>query len=139
LPAPKPEVIEFPVKKGYLNPTQRQAFMEHLAEQEAQLNSMSAAELRLNLDNYSNIDELGLVDRSRRLAKQYLGPKPAPAYQGQTFDAAHRLDSVAGGHIHDIVGWRDSRAQQLIGSLWRDRRQFIQAGKQHRLVPKFED
>jgi hypothetical protein len=139
LPAPGPVVIAFPVRKGTLNPIQRQAFIEHLAEQEAQLNALSASELRLNLDNYKNIDELKLVDRSRRLANKYLGEKPPEAYPGQTFDAAHRLDAVAGGHMHDIIGWRDSKAQQLIGSLWRERRNLIEPGLKHRLVPIFEE
>jgi RHS repeat-associated protein len=133
--ASEPVIIGFPVKKGSLNAIQQQAFIDQLAEQEAQLNSMLESDLRLNRANYQNNKELGLIDRSRRLANQYLGNKPSQAYPGQEFDAAHALDSVAGGYKDNFIGYRDRRAQQYIGSLWRDRQQLIQPGQQHRLVP----
>ena len=69
-------------------------FAQHLAEQEAQLNYLSlskADDLRLNLNNYQNVKPQ--IAAARKAARGYLDGS------GQSMDAAHRLDSVAGGKI----------------------------------------
>ncbi|MFN9369101.1 MAG: RHS repeat-associated core domain-containing protein, partial [Planctomycetia bacterium] len=127
----RPVEIEFPATG--LSPAQQRAFASHLAEQEARLNQLSLNHtdaLKTNLANYPNIK--AEVARSRRLARQFL-----PGY-GANMDAAHALDSVAGGYIYDFVGFR-SKIQQQIGSLWRTRVDQIVPGKEHRLVPIFRN
>jgi RHS repeat-associated protein len=127
----RPVEIEFPATG--LSPAQQRAFASHLGEQEMRLNQLSLNHtdaLKTNLANYPNIK--AEVARSRRLARQFLPGS------GSNMDAAHALDSVAGGYIYDFVGFR-SKIQQQIGSLWRTRVDQIQPGKEHRLVPLFRN
>jgi hypothetical protein len=126
----RPVEIEFPARG--LSPAEQQLVSSHLAEQELRLNQLSlnaTSDLESNLLNYQNIKPQ--VDASRALARQYLPGS------GAGLDAAHSLDTVAGGYLNDFAGFR-SPIQQRIGSLWRTRTQYIQPGQVHRLVPKFD-
>jgi hypothetical protein len=82
----------------------------------------------LNILNYS----AKTVARSRKLARQFLPGN------GAGRDAAHKLDSVAGGYVYNFAGYR-SPVQQYIGSLWRTRVNEIQPGKIHLLLPEFSE
>ncbi|MFC4314279.1 hypothetical protein ACFPN2_34765 [Steroidobacter flavus] len=127
----RPIEIEFPA--AGLSQAEQRLFSSHLAEQEWTLNRISltaADDLELNLLNYPNVKRQ--VDNARKMARQYLPGS------GQGLDAAHALDSVAGGYIHEFVGFRDP-IQQRIGSLWRTRRDQIVPGREHRLVPVFDE
>jgi RHS repeat-associated protein len=127
----RPIEIEFPARG--LSAAERQAFASHLAEQEMALNELSLgspAELEANLASYENIGKQ--VNGSRRMARKYL-----PG-DGAGLDASHRLDTVAGGRLHDFAGFR-SPVQQRIGSLWRVKRGLIVPGRVHRLVAVFLD
>jgi len=126
----RPVQIEFPA--AGLSPTQQQLFSSHLAEQQTTLNRLSLtapSDLELNLLNYPNVK--AQVAAARRLARGYL-----PG-QGAGLDAAHALDSVAGGYIHEFVGFRDP-IQQRIGALWRTRADQIVPGREHWLIPIFD-
>jgi hypothetical protein len=126
----RPIEIQFPA--AGLSPVQQQLFAAHLAEQEAALNQLSLlapADLELNLLNYRNIRSQ--VASSRGLARQYLSGA------GTGLHAAHRLDAVAGGYIHDFAGLRDP-VQSQIGALWPSRVIYIVPGREHRLVPQFQ-
>ena len=130
-PGPAVEIY-FPAKG--LNKTQQRLFTEHLAEQEAGLNSMPAADLEMNLLNYRYLKDSGVLRRSRDLAKYWedsLGVRPPG------FHAAHRVDARAGGYTYDIVGFRDP-IQSRIGSLWKDLHRQIKPGHRHRLIPEFD-
>ena len=126
----RPVEIKFPARG--MTPAQQRLFAAHLAEQEAALNRLSVLapdELTMNLANYQNINPQ--VAASRALGRQYLPGSGAGQH------AAHRLDTVAGGRLHDLVGFRDP-IQSRIGSLWRTRVKLIRPRKVHRLVPKPE-
>ncbi len=111
-------------------------FAEHLAEQNLELNRMSLFEtdaLKQNLLNYRSAPKATmekLVDKARRKANKFLGGKV-----GDGLDAAHALDSVAGGYINKFIGLCDGWANQMVGSLWKKRQELIQPGKIHTLVP----
>ena len=127
----RPVEIEFPAPG--LTPAKQKLFAEHLAEQEAQLNHLSLSrtdDLKLNLANYQNIQPQ--LAAARKAARGYLNGS------GKGMDAAHRLDAVAGGYVYDFVGFRDP-VQQRIGSLWRTRAEQIVPGREHRLVPNFNE
>jgi RHS repeat-associated protein len=126
----RPVEIEFPASG--LSPSEQSLFRAHLAEQEATLNRLSLfspEELALNLRNYPNVAPQ--IDKARRLAREYL---PGP---GRGRDAAHALDSVAGGYVNEFVGFRDP-IQQRIGALWRTRASQIQPGREHMLTPRLD-
>jgi len=126
----RPIEIEFPA--AGLSPVKQGRFAAHLAEQEMTLNRLSitrTSDLELNLANYQNVKPQ--VDAARRLARATLEGS------GRGMDAAHRLDSVAGGYIHEFAGFRDP-VQQRIGALWRTRVEQIVPGREHRLIPKFD-
>ncbi|WP_155413148.1 hypothetical protein [Xanthomonas arboricola] len=109
----RPIEIEFPASG--LTESQQRLFSAHLSEQQMTLNRLSltrTSDLELNLANYPNVQTQ--IAASRRLARGYLPGN------GQGLDAAHALDSVAGGYVHEFAGFR-SPIQQRIGSLWRTR------------------
>ena len=127
----RPIEIDFPASG--LSKDKQRLFAQHLLEQERQLNHLSlsnADDLRLNLSNYQNVKSQ--ISVARKQARGYLEG------ESRGMDAAPRLDSVAGGYIHDFVGFRDP-VQQRIGSLWRTRRENIVPGREHRLIPKFDE
>jgi hypothetical protein len=127
----RPVVIQFPA--AGLSPQNQELFRSHLAEHQAELNQLSLTrtnDLRINLSNYYNVKPL--VQLSRRLARMFLPGS------GIGRDAAHSLDAVAGGYPNKFVGFR-SPVQQRIGSLWRTRRAQIEPGREHILVPNFDE
>lgn len=130
--------IRFPARG--LNETQRRAFSRELFIQEAELNRLSltdTANLESNLAKFhSQIAEEANFYRAannnaRRMARERLRGSG-------TGDAAHNLDAVAGGFLHNITELRDS-IQQRVGSLWKNRWQQIEPGRKHRLISEFED
>ena len=126
----RPVEIEFPARG--LSAAEQRLFSAHLAEQQSTLNRLSLFspdDLALNLQNYQNIAPQ--VARARGLARGYLsGP-------GKGQDAAHALDSVAGGYVNEFAGFRDP-VQQRIGALWRTRSTQIVPGREHMLTPRFD-
>jgi hypothetical protein len=132
----KPIEIAFQVSRratANMTEAQRVAFTQHLAEQESWLNYMSiyrTSDLELNLLNYRNITSLN--DAARRIAAQRLGGA------GTGLDAAHGLDAIAGGYMHNIPALRDP-VQRTIGSLWKENVKNIQPGRYHKLVPVFTE
>ena len=130
LPVLAPREIAFPAKR--LTQRERDLFRIHLLEQETELNRLSVLhtdDLTRNLVNFRNVKQLN--NRARSIARSYLPGN------GTGLDAAHRLDSVAGGFMNNFAGFRDPRTQQLIGSLWRTRVDDIAPGRLHRLTPVF--
>lgn len=126
-----PVKIEFPANG--LTPEQQALFRAHLAEQEIHLNGLSLSrpsDLRLNLENYPYVSRE--LTRARAAARGYLPGS------GTGQDAAHGLDAVAGGYLHDFVGFRDAATNQRIGSLWRTRSSQIVPGRVHQLLPIFD-
>jgi YD repeat-containing protein len=126
----RPVEIEFPA--GGLTSQEQGLFSAHLAEQEATLNRLSIFspdDLALNLQNYKNVGPQ--IAKARSLARGYLPGS------GQGLDAAHALDSVAGGYVNEFVGFRDP-VQQRIGALWRTRANQIVPGREHMLTPRFD-
>lgn len=118
-----------------MSASQKSAFVSHLQEQEDVLNWTSRYhpdDLEYNLAMYKTLDDAGLIDRTRQLGARQFG------LQGTGQHAAHGLDAVAGGYPYFIIGGRDS-VQSTIGSLWRNRVQFIRPGARHRLVPAFTE
>jgi RHS repeat-associated protein len=118
-----------------MTPAQKRNFIAHLAEQEAELNALSLyrkTDLQLNIINYKNVSELGLVDAARRIASNYLKGN------GSGLHSAHKLDAVAGGYIHNIPFLRDP-VQSIIGSLWKSRVRLIKPGRRHKLTAKFSE
>jgi len=87
--------------------------------------------LEINLANYDFLDSSGALRASRSMGAARLGLK------GTGLDAAHALDAIAGGYAHNIIGGR-SPVQRTIGSLWKNSRQLIRPGRQHRLTAVFE-
>jgi hypothetical protein len=88
------------------------------------------SDLELNLLNYPNIKPQVVTSR-RVMRNRSAGTKT-------DLDASHSLDAVAGGYIHEFVGFRDP-IQRYIGALWRTRKRQIVPGREHRLVPVFDD
>jgi RHS repeat-associated protein len=125
-----PVEITFPTKG--MSEARKSEFIQHLAEQELELNRLSinyTSDLESNLLNFHSSDTLRPInDLARRNARQYL-PSPAEG------DAAHALDAVAGGYLNNFIGFRPSWAQQQIGRLWKLRWNQIQPGRIHRLKP----
>ncbi|MCW0460001.1 hypothetical protein NB717_001069 [Xanthomonas sacchari] len=125
----RPIQIEFPASG--LTEAQQKLFSAHLLEQQSTLNRLSLTrtnDLELNLANYPNVQPQ--IAASRRMARDYL-----PG-DGRGLDAAHALDSVAGGYVNEFAGFR-SPIQQRIGALWRTRADQIVPGREHLLVPKY--
>ncbi|MEB9897949.1 RHS repeat-associated core domain-containing protein, partial [Bacillus cereus] len=129
----EPVEIIFPTKG--MSETRKTQFVQHLAEQEVELNRLSifyTSDLESNLINFHFSDALRPInDSARRNARKYL---PGP----RNGDAAHRLDAVAGGYLYNFIGFRPSWAQQQIGRLWKYRWGQIVPGRLHRLIPKDE-
>jgi hypothetical protein len=126
----RPIEIEFPASG--LTPAKQKLFTQHLLEQEEQLNNLSLLrtdDLKLNLANFGNVKKQ--IEVARRTGRGYLYGS------GEGMDASHRLDSIAGGYIHDFVGYRDP-VQRYIGSLWRTRAEQIVPGREHQLKPIFD-
>lgn len=113
-------------------------FEAHLAEQNAELNFLSMQhtdDLIMNLINFhsmpKNVRER-IVDKYRALANKYW----LDGKVGDKLDAAHALDSVAGGYLSKFIGLRDSFANQQVGRLWKSRWGKIEPGKLHNLIPR---
>nr|WP_241395739.1 RHS repeat-associated core domain-containing protein [Clostridium beijerinckii] len=143
LPVPYSETVDilFDVnediakKYGY---DKMKKFAAHLAEQNSELNHLSTQytnDLIMNLSNFHNMPTKvreRIVDKYRALANKYwLGGKT-----GDKLDAAHALDSVAGGYLSKFIGLRDNFANQQIGRLWKSRWEQIEPGKLHNLIPR---
>ncbi|MGC1470764.1 MAG: hypothetical protein WA793_15415, partial [Sphingorhabdus sp.] len=126
----RPVEIEFPARG--LSMTEQRLFSAHLAEQQSTLNRLSIFspdDLALNLQNYQNI--ASQIARAKSLARGYLSGS------GKGLDAAHALDSVAGGYVNEFAGFRNP-VQQRIGALWRTRATQIVPGREHMLTPRFD-
>jgi hypothetical protein len=133
------EAIEIRFPARGLNAEQRMAFTCELVVQEAELNRLSltdTANLEANLAKFhgaipeeSNFYRMA-TNNARRMARERLRGTGAG-------DAAHNLDAVAGGYLHNITELRNP-IQQRVGSLWKHRWQEIQPGRKHRLIPEFE-
>jgi hypothetical protein len=143
-----PVEIHFAVRRDVLSDAQQQQFTAHLAEQELALNWMSLErtdDLRSNLELFHSGSRVtrGVVrranDRAREIGRQRLVGGLADPKLAQGLDAAHALDAVAGGYLHNIIGLRNGRAQQYIGTLWRARWTQIVPGRTHRLIPVWID
>jgi len=117
--------------KSDWNATQIKAYKQHLGEQMLELNRLSLfhpENLRYNISNYAQFESMKIIKQMWYQAAGILGPKPTAQYTGQTFAAGHWLDSVAGGHVWNFVGWRDGVANSTIGSRWA-------AGRVDQIVP----